>query len=98
MGAMRLYQLEVTEYELQMIHDVFRELEEESLEKWTHLIPKNGEYRSTECFKSWLETGMFKAVCDRTAAALGYRELAGEEEAECKLQDSAYIVYDHIDC
>lgn len=96
MGKMKLYQLEVTEYELQMIHDVFTELEGESLERWTRLLPQNGEYRSTECFKTWLETGMFKAVCDRTGAALGYRELDGAEEAENMLQDSAYIVYDHI--
>lgn len=96
MGKMKLYQLEVTEYELQIIHDVFMELEGESLEKWTHLIPQNGEYRSTECFKSWLETGMFKAVCDRTAAALGYREVDDEEKEDYMLQDSAYIVYDHI--
>lgn len=94
---MKLYQLEVTEYELQMIHDVFTELEGKSLEKWISLIPRNGEYRSTECFKTWLETGMFKAICDRTAAALGYRELDGKEEDEYMLQDSAYIVYNHID-
>lgn len=96
MGKMKLYQLEVTEYELQMIHDVFMELEQASLEKWTHLIPKKGEYRSTECFKSWLETGMFKAVCDRTGSALGYREVDDEEKEDYMLQDSAYIVYDHI--
>lgn len=77
MGGIRLekkdkeYTIQFSINELNMIYDVFTELTGESLSKWTTLLPKLNEFRSSECFQQWLITGMFDAVRYKAAVILG---------------------------
>ena len=62
MNTQKTYQLEVTEEELKLIHDVFKELTEENFHKWFTMIPNQGERRSEECFQQWLTTDKYNSV------------------------------------
>lgn len=84
--------VELTEEELNMIHDVFDELTRESLHKWTTLIPKEGEYRSTECFQQWLITGKFDDVRRKARIALGLEKPLTDEELDEKIEKEEKII------
>ena len=66
----KTYTIELTEEEVRIVHDVFNELSNESLEKWTTLIPQEGEYRSQECYQQWLTTGKFHSIRMKSGCAL----------------------------
>lgn len=54
--------VEFTKEELSIIYEVFNKLANRSLAKWTSLIPKDGEYRSEECFRQWILTGKLHRI------------------------------------
>ena len=66
----KTYTIELTEEEIQIVSDVFNELTNESLAKWTTLIPPEGEYRSQECFQQWLNTGKLQGIRAKVNSAL----------------------------
>lgn len=66
----KTYSIELTEEEMQIVSDVFNELTNESLAKWTTLIPPEGEYRSQECFQQWLATGQLQGIRAKISSAL----------------------------
>lgn len=85
------YTVDFSEQELIMIYDVFSELTGKSLEKWTTLLPKKGEYRSSDCFQQWLMTGMFDDVRGKAARELGFEAPISDEEED--ISRSAFDVY-----
>lgn len=66
----KTYTIELTEEEMQIVSDVFNELTNESLAKWTTLIPSEGEYRSQKCFQQWLTTGKLQGIRAKISSAL----------------------------
>lgn len=85
------YAVQFSAEELHMIYDVFDELMGASLKKWTTLLPKVGEYRSSKCFQQWLITGMFDTVRQKAAAALRYEApVSGKGEL---LKESLFEIY-----
>ncbi len=86
----KTYTIEFTEEEIRIVHDVFNELTNESLAKWTTLIPQEGEYRSQECFQQWLTTGKFHSIRMKSECILGIEKThsnrrgdsSGEEQKE----------------
>lgn len=73
---------ELTQTDFYIIHVVFDELTRKSLGKWTTLIPKEGKYRSTECFQQWLITGQFNNIRRKARIALGLEKEVVEEELD----------------
>ena len=67
----KTYTIAFTEEEIQIVHNVFNELTNKSLAKWTTLIPQEGEYRSQECFQQWLTTGKFHSIRMKLGRVLG---------------------------
>lgn len=65
------YSSEFTPEELRMIYDVFDNLANKSLEKWTTLIPEEGKYRSEECYRQWILTGKLHAVRVKAGKKIG---------------------------
>lgn len=80
MNTDKTYTITLTEEEMMIVHDVFDELTRENLHEWTKLIPKHGEYRSTECFQQWLLTGKFNDIRHKASISLGYEEEKSEEQ------------------
>lgn len=64
------YTIELSEEEMQIVYDVFSEMTNASLAKWTTLIPEEGEYRSRECFHQWLTTGKLHNIREKIGFAL----------------------------
>lgn len=88
MSEDKIYTLIFTEEELQMVYDVFDELAKENLHQWTTLIPKKGEYRSTECYQQWLLTGKFNKIRRKASIALGYEEDKTKEQILKEVQET----------
>lgn len=82
MDKEKTYTIEFTEEEMRIVHDVFNELTNESLAKWTTLIPQEGEYRSQECFQQWLTTGKFHSIRMKSGCILGIEKTHSNIEGD----------------
>lgn len=65
----KTYNLELTEKELIIIHEVFDELTSKSLKQWTTYID-NGEFGTTECNRQWDITGKINSIREKAEALL----------------------------
>lgn len=75
----KTYNLEVTESELIIIHNTFKQLTEENFYKWMEFI-KEGKKGTPECFQQWLSAGDCNGVRSKAAKLLGIEDEDDEEE------------------
>lgn len=90
MDKEKTYTVVLTEEEMRIVYDVFNELTNESLAKWTTLIPQEGEYRSQECFRQWLTTGKFHSIRMKSGCILGiektHSNIEGDRNCDEKIE------------
>lgn len=79
--------VEYTKEELMIIQEVFHNLVHEGLERWTQLIPKEGEPRSDECNKIWRITGEYNEIRRKAAVSLGLEEEITDEDVDKILKE-----------
>ena len=80
MDDRKTYILEVTESELEIIHDTFRQLTKDNVSKWLNYVKEN-EYVTPECFKQWLKASDCNSIRIKAKEILS-KEILGIEVDE----------------